>query len=150
MADTPTDTTTTTTKPRAKATKRAPAVTARERAKAVMAAKRAAQLERERKLEDALATVLAGADTEAAAAAKRDQAITAAHTAYEQAVTDIAARSATALRIMRELDEPVSVIADMTGLTRARIAELLKHTDPKPANNGDGDAGEKDAATPAS
>ena len=97
-----------------------------------MAAKRAAQLERERKIEDALATVLAGADTETAAAAKRDQAITAAHTAYEQAVTDIAARSATALRMMRELDEPVSAIADMTGLTRARITELLKHTDPDP------------------
>lgn len=145
MADTSTDTTTARKKP--KASKRAPAVTARERAKAVMAAKRAAQLEREKKIEDALTAVLDAAEAETAAAAKRDLAITVANAAYGQAVADADKRCGTALRLMRDLDEPLTSLVEMTGLSRARITELIKHTDPAPTENA---ACDGDAATSAS
>lgn len=105
---------------------RTPTVSARERARQVMARKRAAEVEREKAIEESLAIVLATADAEQRAAVRRRDAIAAAHTAYDNTMAELNRRSGHALQRMRALDEPIASIGAITGLSRQRITELIR------------------------
>src|SRR5438128_918857 len=92
-------------------TNRAPAVSARERARQVIARKRAAELAREKEIEESLATVLQAADAEQRAAARRHDAIAAAHATYDETMAKVSARSGQALHRMKQLGESVAALA---------------------------------------